>query len=71
MNRERDDLAYIVVTNDEDQFSIWPAYREVPRGWQVRSCSVNKQTCLDYIRTHWKDMNPRSLREKLNPPDTD
>ncbi|MGP3922719.1 MbtH family protein [Streptomyces sp. 8N616] len=64
MSQETNDVLYLVVTNDEEQYSIWPAYRELPAGWQARTPATGKQACLDHIREHWTDMRPRSLREQ-------
>ncbi|GAA4423718.1 MbtH family protein [Actinokineospora soli] len=55
---------YVVVVNDEEQYSIWPAHRDLPAGWTTRSGPADRQSCLDYIGEHWVDMRPRSLRER-------
>jgi MbtH protein len=59
---EEDVTTYIVVKNDEEQYSIWAAERPVPAGWQPLGVSGTKAVCLEYIRTHWTDMTPASLR---------
>lgn len=56
---------YFVVENGEAQFSIWPSYRDVPPGWVVRGDAAPKDQCLEFIREHWVDMRPRSLRVAL------
>jgi MbtH protein len=58
-----DDRRYVVVRNDEDQYSIWPDDREPPGGWQIAGPAGSQTDCLDYIRGVWTDMRPRSLRE--------
>ena len=58
------EMSYVVVTNGEEQYSIWPAYREPPAGWTARTPATDKQACLAHIREHWVDMRPRSLRER-------
>ena len=64
MNWDEDNEAAIfrVVLNDEEQYSIWPAHREVPHGWNDVGKSGTKRECLDYITEVWTDMRPRSLR---------
>ncbi len=57
--------AYKVVINHEEQYSIWPADRETPRGWENSGVSGTRQECLDYIEEVWTDMRPLSLRKKL------
>ncbi|MFK4105087.1 MbtH family protein [Streptomyces sp. NPDC019531] len=63
---EQDDAPYVVLINDEEQYSLWPAFAEVPAGWRVALDSGSRQDCLDYIETHWTDMRPKSLREAMS-----
>jgi uncharacterized protein YbdZ (MbtH family) len=59
------DLAvYKVVVNHEEQYSIWPAYREIPAGWKDADKAGSKAECLAHIREVWTDMRPLSLRER-------
>jgi MbtH protein len=51
-----------VVMNDEEQYSIWPADREVPAGWRTAGHTAPKADCLAYIDATWTDMRPLSLR---------
>lgn len=53
---------YKVVLNDEEQYSIWPAGRPNPLGWQDEGTSGTKEECLDRIDAVWTDMRPLSLR---------
>jgi MbtH protein len=54
-----------VVVNDEDQYSVWPAHRELPAGWTAEGTEGDKEVCLARITTVWQDMTPRSLRGRL------
>lgn len=54
---------FLVLQNGEGQYSLWPAFRSVPRGWTATGQSGARQACLDWIETHWADMRPRSLFE--------
>lgn len=56
---------YLVVANDEEQFSIWPAGRDVPAGWRATGVEGSKESCLAHIGDVWVDMRPRSLREAM------
>lgn len=60
-----DTTIYRVVVNDEEQYSIWPAEREIPRGWKDAGKSGPKAECLAYIEQVWTDMRPESLRRKM------
>ena len=61
MNSDR----FTVVINHEEQYSIWPADRENPLGWNDVGKEGTKQECLDYIEEVWTDMRPLSLRKKM------
>ena len=64
-NDEEDDRIYQVVVNDEEQYSIWPADRELPLGWSFAGKTGPKGECLAYIEEVWTDMRPLSLRRKM------
>ncbi|MEU9115315.1 MbtH family NRPS accessory protein [Streptomyces sp. NPDC048483] len=59
-----DNQAYQVVVNHEEQYSIWPAQREVPEGWRPVGTTGPKDDCLAYINEVWTDMRPLSLRQQ-------
>jgi MbtH protein len=64
---ERDDTTtYKVVVNHEEQYSIWPAYKENALGWRDAGKAGSKQECLDHIKEVWTDMRPLSLRRKMD-----
>ena len=56
---------YIVVVNEEEQYSIWDAGRELPNGWRSTGFSGEKQACLQHIASVWTDMRPLSLRKQM------
>jgi MbtH protein len=60
-----DTTIYEVVVNDEEQYSIWPADRDLPLGWHAVGKSGTKAECLAYIEEVWTDMRPLSLRKKM------
>ena len=53
---------YRVVMNEEEQYSIWPARRDLPAGWKAVGKTGPKAECLAYIEEVWTDMRPLSLR---------
>jgi len=57
---------YRVLVNDEGQYSLWPAFREIPAGWMAVGPTGKRQECLDWINTNWSDMRPKSLIEAIN-----
>lgn len=70
---QEDTTIYKVVVNHEEQYSIWPEYKENPLGWNDVGKSGLKADCLAHIKGVWTDMRPLSLRKKMeelanNPP---
>lgn len=59
---EIDEGVYRVVRNDEDQYSIWPAERELPPGWSAEGAQGSRPECLEHIARVWTDMRPASMR---------
>jgi MbtH protein len=57
---------YTVVINDEEQYSIWPGYRDLPAGWREVGKRGSEKECLDYIGEVWTDMRPLSLRKHMS-----
>jgi MbtH protein len=64
-NDEEDTTIYQAVVNDEEQYSIWPADRELPLGWKDAGKTGTKQEVLAWIEEVWTDMRPLSLRRKM------
>ncbi|AXE75893.1 MbtH family protein [Streptomyces atratus] len=56
---------YLVVINGEDQYSIWPASRDLPAGWTAVGGPRSRKECLDHIARVWTDMRPKSVREAI------
>ena len=60
-DNDENDL-YVVVINDEGQYSIWPHWKSIPVGWSPVGESGLRDECLKYIEVNWTDMRPISLR---------
>ncbi|RKT07731.1 uncharacterized protein YbdZ (MbtH family) [Streptomyces sp. 3211.6] len=60
-------MIYDVVTNDEGQYSTWPAERDLPEGWKQTGFRGGKEECLGHIEAEWTDLTPVSVRELLEP----
>jgi MbtH protein len=56
---------YVVVLNDEEQYSVWPTDRDLPPGWRAAGFSGSRADCLAHIEEVWTDMRPLSLRRAL------
>jgi MbtH protein len=59
---QEDTHDYLIVRNEEEQYSIWRADRPVPAGWETAGGPAPKAQCLERIAEVWTDMRPRSLR---------
>jgi MbtH protein len=55
---------YLVVVNEEDQYSVWPEEHVMPEGWRDAGKHGRWEECLQFIEEVWCDMRPRSLRER-------
>nr|WP_145487411.1 MULTISPECIES: MbtH family protein [Streptomyces] len=60
------DGTYLVLVNDQDQYSLWPSAIDVPAGWRAVLDPAPRQTCVEYIDANWVDMRPKSLREAMS-----
>ncbi|MDX3192763.1 MbtH family NRPS accessory protein [Streptomyces sp. MN03-5084-2B] len=65
MPDDEDTREYTVVINHEEQYSIWPAGRELPSGWTEVGVRGPKRDCLGHIDRVWTDMRPLSLRKAM------
>ncbi|MEH2628725.1 MbtH protein [Bradyrhizobium sp. AZCC 1719] len=59
------DEVYLVVVNDEEQYSIWREDKSVPAGWRATGKRGTKADCLQHIEDVWIDMRPLSLRKRM------
>jgi MbtH protein len=59
---EDDNRTYLVLSNNEEQYSLWPAIIDVPAGWTVVHSADTRQACLEYVEQNWTDMRPKALR---------
>ncbi|MET8702474.1 MbtH family protein [Kitasatospora sp. NPDC004723] len=52
---------YFVLVNEEGQHSLWPAFAEVPAGWDTAFGEASREECLEFTERSWTDMRPKSL----------
>jgi MbtH protein len=64
-NEQEDKEIYIVVVNQEEQYSIWPKRKNIPAGWRATGKEGLKRECLQYVDEVWTDMRPLSLRKRM------
>lgn len=65
---EDKDGEFYALINDEGQYSLWPAFIDVPAGWAIAHPKAGRNVCLDFIKTNWTDMRPKSLIDARETP---
>ncbi len=62
---EDEDASYFALVNDEGQYSLWPAFAEIPGGWAVAFGEDTRAACLNFVEETWTDMRPKSLIREM------
>lgn len=52
------DAPYLVLVNPLGQYSLWPAFAQVPAGWRVVHGRGAREECLAYVDRVWTDQRP-------------
>ncbi|MFJ4895980.1 MbtH family protein [Streptomyces sp. NPDC088788] len=55
---ENPDVEYLVLVNQEGQYSLWPASLAVPAGWRKAYGPNPRVACLDFVEKTWTDLRP-------------
>jgi len=56
---------YMVLVNDEEQYSLWLSHKDIPAGWTSVGFSGTKAECMEYVDKIWTDITPLSVRKRL------
>ena len=65
MADENDATTWLVLVNQEEQYSLWPQYKAIPAGWRAVGPQGSKEECCKYVDAVWTDMRPLSLRKRM------
>jgi MbtH protein len=65
MDETEETTTFKVLVNEEEQYSLWPARREPPPGWQDTGKRGTKAACVSFINDAWVDLRPLSLRKRM------
>jgi uncharacterized protein YbdZ (MbtH family) len=57
------DGRFLVLVNEEDQYSLWPAFATVPDGWVAALAETTREAALEFVEQNWTDMRPACVRE--------
>lgn len=55
---DNDAINFIVLQNQQGQYSLWPEFAEIPKGWQAIIGPTSRAKCIDYVEQHWTEINP-------------
>ncbi len=58
---DNEDGVFLVLINDERQYSLWPDFLDVPAGWTVAQGPASRADSLAFVEREWTDMRPASL----------
>ncbi|TWP46721.1 MbtH family protein [Lentzea tibetensis] len=58
---ENTETPYVVLVNDENQHSLWPAAITVPAGWRAVHGPDTRSACIEHVEANWTDLRPASL----------
>ena len=61
-----EDGTFYVLRNDEEQYSLWPVFADVPAGWHVVFGESTRADCVAYVEQTWTDLRPKSLRDAMS-----
>ena len=65
MDEIEDRFEYQVLVNHEEQYSLWPTFKEIPKGWRQVGPVGTKAECLAYVEEVWTDITPLSVRKQM------
>jgi uncharacterized protein YbdZ (MbtH family) len=63
---EDDHATYVVLVNQEGQYSLWPARQSIPEGWSATGPRGARRECLAWVDEHWTDLRPKSLIDAMH-----
>lgn len=53
-----------VLINTQQQYSLWPAFNAIPRGWQQVFGPEPQPVCLAWLDENWRDIRPAAQPEE-------
>ena len=53
-----DQLDFTVLTNSQQQYSLWPIFAAQPAGWNTQFGPASRSDCLEFIERNWLSINP-------------
>lgn len=47
-----------VLRNDQGEYSLWPEFADVPRGWETLQSGQTRADALAYVEKYWTTLRP-------------
>jgi MbtH protein len=57
-----EDAQFLVLSNAEEQRSLWPTFAEVPAGWTTVYGPDSRSGCVAHVEATWTSIRPLSAR---------
>lgn len=55
------DAVFLVLVNEEGQYSLWPEFAAVPAGWRIAHGPCDRAAAVEFVDRVWTDLRPLSL----------
>lgn len=55
---DNDNHDFLALVNAAGQHSLWPAFADVPAGWEITFGPDARAACLAHIGNAWGDLRP-------------
>ena len=49
---------FVILQNDQEQYSLWPQQCELPAGWRVVCEAQPQDACQQWLAEHWQTLEP-------------
>jgi MbtH protein len=50
---------FLVLANEEGQYSLWPAGLKLPGGWMAINAPGTREECLALVEARWTDIRTK------------
>lgn len=48
-----DQLSFLSLKNNDGQYSLWPEFKDIPKGWTLTFGPASREDCLSHITQNW------------------
>ena len=62
---EDENGSFYALVNEQGQYSLWPAFAAIPKGWIAVHGAGSRADCLKFIEQQWTDLRPKTLHPRV------